>query len=254
MEKIESIEDEVKKWKRRSDSWATSAIMASFVALASVVLSIVMGARLSDLRKLSASQGARSNAEAELRESRRQVSLLSASVHDVAVHGPQCPGCPPPPECPTPVTVQQGEIIRDCTLKLGEIRLRMDAKQRLFDEAIAAAKKAGVGPASRAWVTDDQAQLKAREVVLAYGELTGVAGEYANMSGLCLNRMRDTVDQLGQMQLYRDAQRRGSLSSVAYDEIDSLFPHWSQWYDLISKITRESVGCKDEPGDSGHGE
>jgi len=161
------------------------------------------------------------------------------------------PGCPPAPACPALFDEQIQAKIDACKVQLDEIQMRWDAKHRLAEEAIEAAKKLGVGPRLREWIADSEAQLAAREVLLSYQDWVTVNHERGEAAQGCTSQLFDTVRGLEVVNAYE------ALRSDAYNTQESslgkkteqLFPDWMVWRQMELDLTREAVGCKDEPED-----
>lgn len=149
------------------------------------------------------------------------------------------------PTCPGVLTEQFQQVADNCAAQLAPIQSRWDAKFRLAQEAIDAAKAAGVGPTLRNWIADSDAQMKAREVLLTMQDWHAVDQERADVGEECVGRMVTIVRDLEQtkayMALYNYPQRDQHLAK----QVERLFPDWMRYRQMELDLTREAVGCKD---------
>jgi len=161
----------------------------------------------------------------------------------------QLPACPSPPVCPSPFNEQIAAVAENCDEQLGEVQSRWDAKLRLANEAIEAAKALKVGPRLREWIAVPEAQLAAREVLLSYEDWRQVDSERAAVGEACIRRMHDIVRELEPAKRYAEAGRSSyerHMNDPIRGKIDALFPDWMRYQQMELELTREAVGCLDD--------
>jgi hypothetical protein len=152
----------------------------------------------------------------------------------------------PTPQCPSVLTEQFKQVADNCTAQLAPIQSRWDAKFRLAQEAIDAAKAAGVGPALRDWIINSDAQMKAREVLLSMQDWYAVDRERADVGDECVVRMVTIVRDLEQAKAYMALSSYPSRDQRLADQVEKLFPDWMRYRQMELNLTREAVGCKDD--------
>lgn len=157
-------------------------------------------------------------------------------------------GCQPAPVCPSPFDDQVQAKIDACKVQLDEIQMRWDAKYKLAEQAIEAARKLGVGPRLREWIANSEAQLAAREVLLSYQDWATVNYERGEAAQNCSSQLFDTVRNLEISNTYEDLRQQAynTERNPLRVKTDQLFPDWMRWRQMELDLTREAVGCKDD--------
>ena len=235
----------------------TRLIVATILLVITMVVALVMS-NLSDkhLDELNITQAKLAECHQAQDKFDKQDGALIASLASYAIHGPickDCPDCPPPPACPNPLDEQMKTQAQACTDQLAQIQQRWDAKFRLAQEAIDNAKKLGVGPTLRNWIANSQAQIASREVFLSFQDWTDVDIERSKFAQQCRGSLFDILGKMDVVKSYDALTDWQRGDRRLWNQLDQMYPHYIQWNIMEMQLSREAVGCKDDPDETrGH--